>query len=83
MRVHGQVQGVGYRWSCVQQAERLGLAGWVRNEPDGTVEVWAEGADEAVDALLAWCRQGPGWASVDEVEVRPVAARQYQDFRVR
>ncbi len=81
--VRGRVQGVGYRWSCVMEAERQGVAGWVRNQADGSVELWAEGEDDAVEALLAWCRKGPRWSSVDEVELRPVAVHGHTGFTVR
>ncbi|MET0788298.1 MAG: acylphosphatase [Cellulomonas sp.] len=67
--VHGSVQGVGYRWSLSREARRLGVHGWVRNRPDGTVEAVLEGADDAVDALEAWCRTGPGGAGVSGVDV--------------
>lgn len=67
--VRGRVQGVGFRWSCKDQADRLGVAGWVRNQPDGTVEVVAEGEDRFVDQLVGWCRQGPRHALVTDVEV--------------
>jgi len=67
--VRGMVQGVGYRWSLSREARRLGVQGWVRNRPDGTVEAVAEGPDEAVAALVTWCRSGPGSAHVTGVEV--------------
>ncbi|MEZ0448280.1 acylphosphatase [Cellulomonas sp. ICMP 17802] len=67
--VRGLVQGVGYRWSLSREARRLGVHGWVRNRSDGAVEAVLEGADEAVDALVAWCRSGPGGAGVSGVEV--------------
>lgn len=67
--VHGSVQGVGYRWSLSREARRLGVHGWVRNRSDGTVEAVLEGADDAVDALEAWCRTGPGGAGVSGVDV--------------
>ena len=62
--VSGRVQGVFYRDSCRQVARELGVRGWVRNRDDGTVEFVAEGRREAVDGLLAWCRQGPPRATV-------------------
>ncbi|MFQ5896344.1 MAG: acylphosphatase [Nitrospinota bacterium] len=68
--VHGMVQGVGYRFAVQRQAERLGLSGWVRNCPDGTVELAAEGEEETLQLLLAWCRQGPRGARVRAVEPR-------------
>ncbi|HLH46498.1 MAG TPA: acylphosphatase [Acidimicrobiales bacterium] len=73
--VRGRVQGVFYRASCAREAQRLGVAGWARNRPDGSVEVVAEGDAAAVDQLTAWCRRGPSRAQVDDVEVvdEPVA----------
>lgn len=69
--VHGVVQGVGFRFYCLQEAERLGVTGWVRNEYDGTVAGHFEGTPEAVEALVDWCRHGPGHARVDRVEDVP------------
>jgi acylphosphatase len=69
VHVVGQVQGVGFRWSCREEAERLGVRGWVRNEPDGSVAGLFEGDRDAVDALVGWCRAGSSWASVDRVDV--------------
>ncbi len=66
-RVSGGVQGVGFRWSTRNRARELGLSGWVRNEPDGTVRVRARGADDALDALEGWLHRGPPSARVSEV----------------
>ena len=65
--VHGRVQGVGYRAFVREQARRLGLAGWARNEPDGDVRVLAEGPRDALEALLAKLEQGPPAARVARV----------------
>ncbi len=65
--VYGGVQGVGFRATCEQQAQRRGVAGWVINEPDGTVHAWFEGAKEPVDTMCAWCRHGPPGAVVERV----------------
>lgn len=70
--VHGMVQGVGFRVSLVAEARGLGLVGWVRNRVDGGVEAHVEGDADAVDALVAWARQGPRFAAVSRVEVREV-----------
>ncbi|HSB18975.1 MAG TPA: acylphosphatase [Anaeromyxobacteraceae bacterium] len=67
--VAGIVQGVGYRQSAAWEADRLGLAGWVRNLHDGKVEVLAEGPRDRVESLVAWCWRGPPAARVSDVRV--------------
>jgi acylphosphatase len=66
--VSGDVQGVGFRWSTRAEAVGLGLGGWVRNLADGRVEAVFEGPPADVDAMVAWCRSGPKWATVSRVE---------------
>ncbi len=66
--VHGRVQGVAFRAHTAEQARRSGVAGWVRNRPDGSVEAAFEGAAGPVEALLAFVRRGPGSARVDAVD---------------
>lgn len=68
--VTGNVQGVFFRASTLEQAQQLNLSGWVKNLADGSVEVVAEGSRYALDALLAWCKRGPPAAEVDDVSVR-------------
>ena len=72
--IHGDVQGVGFRAHCQYQALELGLNGWVRNRWDGTVEALFEGSEEAVDAMVRWCHQGPPAAEVARVDVDPAPA---------
>lgn len=66
--VRGRVQGVGFRYAAVEQGRRLGLDGWARNLPDGSVEVVAAGEQAAVDQLVSWCRTGPPSARVASVD---------------
>lgn len=72
VRLYGRVQGVGFRFWTVEQAERLGLDGWVRNRRDGSVEACFAGPPAAVDQMLERCRQGPRAARIDRVEVENV-----------
>jgi acylphosphatase len=69
--IRGRVQGVGFRYSAVREACRLGLSGWVRNRSDGTVEIWSEGPLEKQTAFLQWLHQGPPSARVDAVRFEP------------
>jgi acylphosphatase len=72
--VTGLVQGVFFRAEAHQEAHRLGVAGWVRNEPDGSVAAHFEGDPDSVDAMVAWCRRGSRRARVDGVDVRQAEA---------
>lgn len=67
LSVRGLVQGVGYRMGCRQKAIDLGLSGWVRNRPDGSVEVEAEGLPDRLVELRLWCEKGPPGAQVSGV----------------
>jgi len=67
--VRGRVQGVGFRWFVEREAAMLQIAGWVRNNPDGTVEVLAQGTRDQLAGLHSRLREGPRAARVDEVEV--------------
>ena len=69
LKIFGQVQGVGFRYHFSEQAQRMGITGWVRNRRGGSVEAMIEGTPEAVEALLAWARLGPPAARVERVEV--------------
>ena len=81
--VSGRVQGVFFRDSTRREAERLGVAGWVRNVDDGTVEAVFEGEDSAVDSMVAFCRRGPERARVDRVEVAEQDVEGLRDFMIR
>ena len=67
--VSGRVQGVGFRWSARREAVLIGVAGWVRNLPDGRVEVFAQGPNDAVARFEAWLRSGPVGARVVDVSL--------------
>ncbi len=69
LRIHGRVQGVWFRESMRIEAERLHVAGWVRNTADGAVEAVVQGPSHAVDALIAWAHKGPPLARVEGVDI--------------
>jgi acylphosphatase len=81
--VRGRVQGVAFRACTADEARRAGVAGWVRNRPDGSVEAAFEGTRGAVDALLAFVRRGPRAARVEAVEVIEEPLAGDSDFAVR
>lgn len=80
--VAGRVQGVWFRESCRRTALHHGVAGWVRNLPDGRVEAVFEGPEPAVGTLVDWCRTGPRRALVTRVEVRPETPDDLAGFEV-
>ncbi|OWP61724.1 acylphosphatase [Hymenobacter amundsenii] len=81
--VHGRVQGVFYRQSTRQQAQQLGLTGYARNNPDGTVTIEAEGPAAVLAQLAQWCQQGPPSARVEQVEATAGPVRSYHAFEIR
>ena len=83
IRICGRVQGVFFRASAREEARRLGLAGFARNEPDGSVLIEAEGAEAALERFIAWCRRGPPGARVERVDVEHGEPRGHADFTVR
>ncbi len=80
LRITGVVQGVWFRESMRQQAEQLGVNGWVRNCGDGSVEAVVCGAPEAVDAIIAWAQRGPPHAQVANVEISEAEAATTHKF---
>jgi acylphosphatase len=72
LTIRGRVQGVGYRDAMAHAATLLGVAGWVRNRRDGTVEALVQGDADAVESLMAWCRRGPAAARVTDIETLAV-----------
>jgi acylphosphatase len=81
--VRGRVQGVFFRAETRERARSLGVGGWVRNDPDGSVEAVFEGPSERVELLVGWCRRGPRGAEVDSVEVGWEEPEGDDVFRVR
>jgi acylphosphatase len=81
--VSGQVQGVFFRDSTRREAQRIGVAGWVRNRDDGTVEAVFEGEPDAVEAAVAFVRQGPGHARVEDAEVVDEPPEGLRGFEIR
>ena len=73
LRIFGTVQGVLYRESMRQEAERFGVAGWVRNRFDGSVEALVQGTPQAIEAITEWCKHGPERAEVTRVEIAEAA----------
>lgn len=71
IKVYGRVQGTFFRVNAQKKADELGITGFARNEPDGTVYIEAEGEEENLQRFLNWCREGPPWASVEKVENKP------------
>jgi acylphosphatase len=81
--VHGEVQGVFFRDSLRGEAERRGVAGWVTNRSDGSVEAVFEGSSSDVEELVSWCRSGPPRADVRDTEVTEEEPEGLEGFRVR
>ncbi len=82
IRIRGLVHGVSFRSSMAQLASDLGVRGWVRNLPDGTVEAFLEGDERRVKRIIDWAKFGPPRARVDKLEVEPATPRNHRDFRI-
>jgi acylphosphatase len=82
-RVRGRVQGWGYRYFVLREAEQRNLTGFARNHADGSVEVVAEGPEEGLRDLEARLREGPAFSGVEAVEVEPIAPRGDLGFQIR
>lgn len=83
IKVSGRVQGVFYRASAHEEAQRLGVKGFVKNEPDGSVYIEAEGDDALLEDLIEWCKQGPPAAKVQNVEVQEGTWKGFAEFTVK
>ena len=80
--VSGKVQGVWFRANTKQEADRLGLCGWVRNLNDGRVEVMVSGSRDKLSKLLAWLHKGPAHANVTDVSVNELSFQDFEGFNV-
>ena len=84
LRISGRVQGVGFRYTIRTIANQTGITGWVRNLPDGAVEALIQGDDAALAAMKAWCREGPAFARVDQVqETLRTGEAAHESFAIR
>lgn len=75
LKIHGDVQGINFRYYTQEQAQKLGLAGWARNDPEGTVSIVAEGEEENLKKFVDWSRRGPSLARIDKVDIS------WQDYK--
>ncbi len=83
LKIYGRVQGVFFRSTMRDVARELGLTGWVRNVPDGTVEAVVEGDKTAVERIVAWAHEGPPLARVEKVDIKWEPYKgEFKDFRI-
>jgi acylphosphatase len=82
IRVRGRVQGVGFRYSALRAARSFDIRGFVRNDPDGSVYIEAEGSEINLELFLDWCRKGPGYGRVDQIIPVESGIRGFQEFRI-
>ena len=81
--MHGFVQGVGFRFTAADAARARGVAGWIRNRGDGTVEAVFEGAPDAVESMGRWCERGPRGAEVERVDTLDEPPEGLRGFEIR
>lgn len=83
LKIYGRVTGVFFRHNTKKLADKLTVKGWVRNNPDDTVEIMAEGDDEAIDTLIRWCKKGPLGAKVDKIDIKEEKhKKEFKDFSI-
>ena len=82
IRVYGRVQQVGFRFYTHKKANELGITGFVKNEPDGSVYIEAEGDEVPLDHFVLWCHKGPQWARVDKILINDFPALKAIDFKI-
>jgi len=80
INIKGDVQGVGFRWNAANAARNLGITGYVKNQPDGSVYIEAEGYREQLNYYVRWCKNGPGY--VEEVKTETFPPEGYTEFGI-
>lgn len=83
IRVHGRVQGVGFRYAAQKKARALGLKGWVKNQEDGSVLAVIQGEEPGCHGFIQWCRSGPGYSWVEGLDIRELKPSELPYFSVR
>jgi acylphosphatase len=82
IHISGRVQGVGFRWNAAHHARIHGINGFVKNAPDGTVLIEAEGSEPGLRDFVEWCKTGPRSAMVESVNINSLPLMNYPDFRI-
>jgi acylphosphatase len=80
--ISGRVQGVGFRWNAANEARHLGINGFIKNLPDGSVYIEAEGSTSQLKEFVEWCKKGPAHGSVENVNVDKLPPLYYKEFRI-
>ncbi len=83
IKVYGRVQGVGFRYYTQKKANELGITGFVKNRPDGSVYIEAEGEEDKLELFIDWCEVGPSWAHVTKLEKQYVPLFEEEDFKIK
>jgi acylphosphatase len=83
LHIYGRVQGVGFRYYTEKKATELNINGFVQNRPDGSVYVEAEGEIDALEQFILWCKKGPDWARVSEVEEQFIPLQYFTSFKIK
>jgi acylphosphatase len=82
LKIIGKVQGVFFRASAKEVAEKLGITGFTKNDPDGTVYIEVEGEEKALDKFISWCKKGPEFAKVEDVLQTPSEMKHFEVFEI-
>lgn len=81
--INGRVQNVGFRFHTQDQALKLGISGYVKNMPDGSVYIEAEGSETSLNEFLSWCHKGPSWARVFDIKITEQPLTGYATFEIK